>query len=48
MQRSTTVEITIGYLTALYISIIKKSTTVEITIGYLTSYAFIIAIDLQQ
>ena len=33
---STTVEITIGYLTDGYCDYTSKSTTVEITIGYLT------------
>ena len=33
---STTVEITIGYLTYIYIIAPDQSTTVEITIGYLT------------
>ena len=35
---STTVEITIGYLTIYSSSIGNQSTTVEITIGYLTLY----------
>ena len=34
---STTVEITIGYLTAVQSTYIDLSTTVEITIGYLTA-----------
>ncbi len=36
LHKSTTVEITIGYLTVNYICIVVRSTTVEITIGYLT------------
>ena len=35
---STTVEITIGYLTQKYDGYEPASTTVEITIGYLTSF----------
>ena len=34
---STTVEITIGYLTCSWVLLCVSSTTVEITIGYLTS-----------
>ena len=36
---STTVEITIGYLTVFVFGVLSASTTVEITIGYLTSGA---------
>ncbi len=37
-HRSTTVEITIGYLTSRMHPVPVASTTVEITIGYLTDY----------
>ena len=45
---STTVEITIGYLTRQYILRKLISTTVEITIGYLTKTSSNPGIDLQQ
>ena len=35
---STTVEITIGYLTVFVFGVLSASTTVEITIGYLTPF----------
>ena len=39
MCASTTVEITIGYLTPVIDPILPSSTTVEITIGYLTPWS---------
>ena len=46
--KSTTVEITIGYLTADMDIILAKSTTVEITIGYLTLFGSTSQLNLQQ
>ena len=45
---STTVEITIGYLTLSANDLLHKSTTVEITIGYLTVRFHIQPSNLQQ
>ena len=48
LEPSTTVEITIGYLTYEYATQAKLSTTVEITIGYLTSDEYYTHLYLQQ
>ena len=45
---STTVEITIGYLTVFVFGVLSASTTVEITIGYLTRSYVRMMTDLQQ
>ena len=47
-KRSTTVEITIGYLTGKVTTLSATSTTVEITIGYLTTGMSCNAFNLQQ
>ena len=48
LLESTTVEITIGYLTLPFFFVLSESTTVEITIGYLTTDELESGIDLQQ
>ena len=47
-DKSTTVEITIGYLTHLHPLFRMQSTTVEITIGYLTMVGKTVSSYLQQ